>query len=482
MGSSTSTSRDIEACRCPTASPDPGVRCRTRLRPRGSPSSILLIAETHGYRLHLVDHPPAFDRDGHVRHPVRRPSRQRVAVRAAVPGGARAPSRRGIGRRTCSTSTTGTPCRRCCSATACSARDPASGAPRSCSRPQPRVPRLDARANVPELGLGAIAWSGRRGKKRRPGPAAHRHRAGGAREYRQPGLRRGGAQAGDGHGPRRRAPGARRRFFGILNGLDTDLWDPATDAALPPRYSRADRPARRAAGRRCSRRSASTLPTRGPCSRWSGVWTARRASISWPRRRLRSWIAGSGWPSSARATTTWSRRCGAVARHPWAGADRADGALRSRPRPPSVRRRRRVPHAVALRAVRYRPDGRAPLRHAADRPRDRRAARHGHRRRCEPGGGTGFAFEERLPMRSSMRAADSSRGSTPAGPAWEACSIVAWPSTSTGEPRRLPPTSPRTAARSRSGAARRPRQVPEAARPAWPPGGCAGVNAGRRGW
>jgi starch synthase len=31
------------------------------------------------------------------------------------------------------------------------------------------------------------------------------------------------------------------RFVGILNGLDTELWDPATDAVLAARYSRADR-------------------------------------------------------------------------------------------------------------------------------------------------------------------------------------------------------------------------------------------------
>jgi starch synthase len=44
---------------------------------------------------------------------------------------------------------------------------------------------------------------------------------------------------GMGLDPALRARGG--RFIGILNGLDTDLWDPSTDETLVARYSRADR-------------------------------------------------------------------------------------------------------------------------------------------------------------------------------------------------------------------------------------------------
>jgi starch synthase len=44
--------------------------------------------------------------------------------------------------------------------------------------------------------------------------------------------------------------GLGHRFGGIINGLDTDVWDPATDAALPANYSAADR-----AGKAACRRS-----------------------------------------------------------------------------------------------------------------------------------------------------------------------------------------------------------------------------------
>jgi starch synthase len=47
------------------------------------------------------------------------------------------------------------------------------------------------------------------------------------------------AAYGMGLDARLRAKG--ERFLGILNGLDTELWDPATDGALAARYSRADR-------------------------------------------------------------------------------------------------------------------------------------------------------------------------------------------------------------------------------------------------
>ncbi|MBI2780971.1 MAG: glycogen synthase [Chloroflexi bacterium] len=195
----------------------------------------LLIAETHGYRLHLVDYPAAFDREGmygtpttdhpdnawrfgllcraaleHLRHGDRPPDVIHIHDWHAVP--------------------------------ALLHREGALGADPAIGRAAfiLTVHNLAYHgwtpvARVPELGLGAIGkadgidllLAGIQGAELvntvSPGFAAEAL----------------GPDMGMGLDPALRARGD--RFFGILNGLDTDLWDPATDPALAAPYSRADR-------------------------------------------------------------------------------------------------------------------------------------------------------------------------------------------------------------------------------------------------
>ena len=195
----------------------------------------LLIAETHGYRLHLVDHPAAFDRDGmygtptadhpdnawrfgllcraaleHLRRGDRPPDVIHIHDWHAVP--------------------------------ALLHRDGALGADPAIGRAAfiLTVHNLAYHgwtpvAHVPELGLGPIGkadgidllLAGIQGADLvttvSPGFAAEAL----------------GPDMGMGLDPALRARGD--AFFGILNGIDTDLWDPEADAALPAPYSRADR-------------------------------------------------------------------------------------------------------------------------------------------------------------------------------------------------------------------------------------------------
>jgi starch synthase len=55
-----------------------------------------------------------------------------------------------------------------------------------------------------------------------------------------PAYARESVQPGQGGGVEDALAGLGDRYIGILNGLDTELWDPATDAALTARYSAAD--------------------------------------------------------------------------------------------------------------------------------------------------------------------------------------------------------------------------------------------------
>ena len=259
------------------------------------------------------------------------------------------------------------------------------------------------------------------------------------------------------------------RFVGILNGLDTDglgsgdrrrprravLARPtargkAACRARPPdaarlrpgrrrRRARDDRPARSAEGLRPAgrRRRRTLLDARRP---------ARR-----PGER----------PPGARRPVPGARR-GA----PRPG--RAHRALRPGDGPPDLRRRRLLPDAVAVRAVRPGPDDRAALRDAADRPPDRRPGRHGHRRDDAPGRRHRASSSRRRPPTALLAACE--RGDGAAGGRRPAVGGAARSRDGgrlrLGTRARRRATSRRTGGRSRSGAEARGRTRRRTARSA----------------
>jgi starch synthase len=225
----------------PLTIPDPLVAGR-------SISLRLLVAETHGYRLHLVDHPPAFDRDGmygtpttdHPDNAWRFALLNRAALeylRGAPTRGERAPDvihihdwHTGPAALLRETSMASDPVVR--------------NAALVLTVHNLAYHGWTAADRVPDLGLGVgpAAW-----------PTLPGANADGIDLLRaaidlsdlvttvSPGFAAEalGPEMGMGLDGDLRAKGD--RFLGILNGLDTDLWDPATDAALPARYSAADR-------------------------------------------------------------------------------------------------------------------------------------------------------------------------------------------------------------------------------------------------
>ena len=186
---------------------------------------------------------PAFDRDGLLRRRGRR-------LRRTTPGGSgcsAAPrsrrSGRTGGRSTCSTSTTGTPGRRRSTAT-CATRTTRSSAAR---RSLMTLHNLAYHGWTPRTRRSASSGWRRATASSRPTPTASTCccAASSAAELVNtvsPGFARGGADARVRDGPRRRCCARKGdRFIGILNGLDTTVWDPATDADLAAPYSRGDR-------------------------------------------------------------------------------------------------------------------------------------------------------------------------------------------------------------------------------------------------
>ena len=174
-----------------------------------------------------------------------------------------------------------------------------------------------------------------------------------------------GPEMGMGLESQLRARGA--RFVGILNGLDQGLWDPATD------------PRSRAASRRPTARGKAACRA-DLCAR-VGLDPADPAPILGVIGRLDpqkgfDLVAGAAPALAAgrrpdrgpRQRRSGPRRGDAGGRGGLPGTNRDGRALRPRPRPPDLRRRRPLPDAVPLRAVRPGPDDRDALRHAARSP------------------------------------------------------------------------------------------------------------------
>ncbi len=184
------------------------------------------------------------------------------------------------------------------------------------------------------------------------------------------------------------------RFLGILNGLDTKVWDPATDADQAAPYSREDR-----SGKAACRADLLTRIGFDPADDGPVIGMIGRLD---PQKGFDLLADGRADPAQARGA---ARRPGQ--RSPGAGrpvpGDRpgqpgpggVHRALRPGDGSQDLRRRRLLRDAVAFRAVRPGADDRASLRDATDRASDRRTRRHGHRRGDPPGQGDGLQLHGR---------------------------------------------------------------------------------------
>jgi starch synthase len=390
----------------------------------GSTVVRLLVAETHGYRLHLVDHPAAFDRDGmygppgggdHPDNAWRFALLCRAALEHLRAGGS-----------------TGTPpdlihIHDWHTGPVALLRDtvyrddPAiGGAALFLTVHNLAYHGWTPLSDVPQLGLGAEAVANlgigdgmdllRAGIDR--AELVNTVSPGFAAEALTP-------EYGMGLDADLRAKGD--RFFGILNGLDTELWNPATDETLAATYSRENRSGKAACRRALLEElgldpgdERPVLSMIGRLDRQKGFDLLADATPALLEHGFRLAILGTGTPdvvAPLRALAGSGQGSGRIAlvdrfdrdlaRRMYAGSD--GFLMPSRFEPCGTGQ---------MVALRY---GTPPIVRATGGLRDTVVDVDGH-----PGAGTGFVFEGEDPRSLVDACLRFDRYRTAAGPAWEA--------------------------------------------------------------